>query len=165
MTTMSVIRRSVLAPGAALLLPAYLSGCFHYVPGSVEPLPGPRTEVQVHLTQPLRVPLGEVTLEEVTAIEGVVSDASSDTLGVYAKWLYPRVGRKYDALGATFRVAAGSISQVEQWRFSPQRTALVAVIAGAVVYGFLQGVRLAKSADTPGGGPIDNQSIRGWLRE
>ncbi len=162
MPMLSGFRKTVLAPGAALLLPAYASACFQYKAAGVEPLPGPRTEVKVHLAAPIEVPLGEVTLREVTAIEGIASDASADTLGVYAKWLYPRVGSKYDALGATFRVAKESISQVEQYRFSPQRTVLAIGVAGAVVVGFLYAIGLAKFGGTTGEVPPENQSVRGW---
>ena len=160
MTLMSGLRRNVLGPAAALLLPAYLSACFQYKPAGVEPLPGPRTEVRVHLAPPIQVPLGEVTLHDVTTIEGIASDASNDTLGVYAKWLYPRVGSKYDALGATFRVPKGRITQVEQYRFSPQRTFLAVAVTGGAIMGFLYAVGLARF----GGGapelPPEQQSVR-----
>lgn len=161
MPTLWVLRHKLLAPVAALLLPAYLSACFQYRATGVEPLPGPRTEVKVHLAAPIQVPLGEVTLRDVTTIEGIASGASDDTLGVFAKWLYPQVGNKYDALGATFRVAAGNIAEVEQYRFSPQRTIVAVAITGAAIVGFLYAIGLAKF----GGGvdkPPEEFSVRGW---
>ena len=158
---LSGLRRTVLAPVAAVLLPVYLSACFQYRRADIEPLPGPRTEVKVHLTAPIQVPLGEVTLHDVTAIEGIASDANADTLGLYAKWLYPQVGNKFDALGATFRVAKGSISEVERYRFSPQRTVLAIAVAGAVVVGFLYAIGLAKIGGSGGGPPEDNFSVSG----
>lgn len=157
----SVVRRSVLAPAAALLLPAYLSACFRYVPAGVEPLPNPRTEVKVHLATPIQVPLGEVTLREVTTIEGIVSDATGDTLGVFANWLYPRVGTKYDAMGATFRVGKQDILSVDQYRFSPPRTAIAVAVTGALLVSFLYAIGLAQFGGSTGDKPPDNQSVRG----
>jgi len=162
----SVFRRTVLAPGAALLLPAYLSACFHYVPAAVEPLPGPRTEVRVHLAQPLRVPLGEFTLEDVATIEGIVAETTGDTLGVWAKWLYPRLGTRYDALGATFHVSRGSISRLDQYRFSTTWTAVTLGVAGAVVVGFFALIGLATAGETGAGNIPETTSVRGWgIRE
>ena len=162
MTTMSALRRTVVAPGAAVLLPAYLAGCFQYVPAGAELLPGPRAEVQVHLTTPIQVPMGEFTLEQVTRIEGVVARSVDDTLDLWAKWLYPRYGPKYDALGATFQVSKGSIARLDQYRFSPKRTALVLAVTGAVIVSFLQAVRLARADDGGGTEPPPETAIRAW---
>jgi len=159
---MSDLRRHTLAPVGAILLPVYLAGCFQYVPGTLEPLPAPRSDVRVHLASPMDVPLGEATLRDVAVVEGIVAQSGGDSLGVFAKWLYPRLGRKYDALGATFNFSRGGISQVDQYRFSVKRTTLAVAIAGAVVVGFLEAVRLAQAGEGPpsdGGIPA---SVRGW---
>ena len=162
MSAMSAFRRWLVAPGAGLLLPAYLSACFRYAPASVEPLPGQRSEVRVHLTDPLRVPMGEVTLEEVTSIEGIVAEATDDTLNLWAKWLYPRAGRKYDAMGTTFQVSKGSIARLDRYRFSPQLTAGAVLVTGVVLVGFLYAIGVAKFGGTAGDIPPENQSVRGW---
>jgi hypothetical protein len=163
MRVMSVYRSAVLGPVAAVLLPAYLSACFHYVPGRTDPLPGPRTEVQVHLTSPINVPLGEVTLNEVNRVEGIVAASEGDSLSLYAKWLYPQVGSKYDALGATFQFSRSNIARLDEYRFSGKLTLGAALIAGAVVVGFLEAIRLAVAGDnrTPGD-PPPPASVQGW---
>ncbi len=161
MTILSVVRSRMLAPAAAALLPAYVSACFRYVPSARDQLPGPRTEVQVRLAEPMRIPLGEVTLEDVTKIEGIVAESNGDSLGLWAKWLYPRVGRKYDALGATFYLARKNIAGVDEYRLSPQRTLLGAVIAGAIVAGFLYATGLAKVGGSGGQPPGDSFMLWG----
>lgn len=157
-------RRTIAAPAAALLLPAYLSACFHYVSGATDPLPGPQSEVRVGLTAPISVPLGEVTLHDVTTVEGVVAQSGADSLSVFAKWLYPQVGIKYDALGATFQFPKSNIARLEQYRFSTPMTLGAGLVAGAVVVAFLEAVHLAVGGQGSGNGqPPPQASVRGSL--
>jgi hypothetical protein len=159
---MSALRRKVMTPAAALLLPAYLSACFHYVPASTDPLPGPQSDVRVGLTSPIDVPLGEVTLHDVTTVEGVVARSGTDSLSVFARWLYPQLGTKYDALGATFDFPKSSIARVEAYRLSPKLTVGAGLIAGAVLMAFLEAIHLAVGGqDSNGGQPQPQASVRG----
>jgi hypothetical protein len=121
--------RRPLAPVAALVLPAYLSACFRYVPEAPVPLPAANTEVRVTLAEPIDISMGEFTLNQVTRIEGTVAEADGDTLSLVAKWLYPQVGRKYDALYGSYAIPAAGIQQLETWRFSGKRTVLFTVAA------------------------------------
>jgi len=133
---MSDVRRRALAPAAALLLPAYLAACFQYVPAALPPLPKPSTQVRVTLAEPMNISMGEFTLHDVTRIEGLVAAANGDTLGLVAKWLYPRVGRKYDALYGSYDVPLAEVQQLEAWRFAPKRTAVflgVTAVATVVI--------------------------------
>jgi hypothetical protein len=76
--------------------------------------------------------MGDFTLNGVTRIEGVVAEADTDTLGMVARWLYPRVGRKFDAMYGSYHVPLADIERLEEWRFAGKRTVL-AVGVGAVV--------------------------------
>jgi len=157
-------RRTLAAPAAAVLLPAYLSACFHYVAGTTDPLPGPESEVRVGLASPISVPLGEVTLHDVTTVEGVVAQRGADSLSVFAKWLYPQIGTKYDAEGATFQFSKGEIARLEQYRFSTKMTLGAGLVAGAVVVAFLEAVHLAVGGQSSSNGqPQPQASVRGGL--
>ncbi|MBI2404370.1 MAG: hypothetical protein HYV20_16855, partial [Gemmatimonadetes bacterium] len=123
----SAFRGAVLVPPVAALL---VTGCFHYVPAAPGALPKPDTEVRVTFAQPIDIPMGEFTLNEVTRIEGVVAQADRDTLGLVARWLYPRVGRKYDAMFGSYNIPRGEIQQLEEWRFWGKRTAIFAGVTG-----------------------------------
>jgi len=127
--------RRIMAPAAAWLLAAYLSACFHYVPAETLPLPERNTDVRLTLAEPLDITMGEFTLNDVTRIEGTVDLADGDTLGLVAKWLYPRLGRKYDALYGSYTIPVSGIEQLERWRFDTRRTVLfVGVTAGITAF-------------------------------
>ncbi len=161
MPMMSALRRTVVAPAAALLLAAYLPACFHYVPANVTSLPGPQSEVRVTLNRPIDIPMGEFTLNEVERIEGIVSAAERDTLVVVARWLHPRVGTKWDAMLGSYGIPIGEIQQLEEWRLSPRTTAIVLGASAAVLAVLFSAVRRA----TSGGGvqppPPDATSVVG----
>lgn len=125
----SSLIHSLRRPVAAVLL---FTGCFHYVPAAVSPLPPEQTEIRVTLADPIDITMGDFTLNDVTRIEGIVAEANGDTLGLVAKWLYPRFGRKYDALFGSYDIPVSGIEQLETWRFSGKRTALVVGAAAAV---------------------------------
>jgi hypothetical protein len=127
-------------------------------------MPGPQSEVRVGLSSPISVPLGEVTLHDVTSVEGVVAQSGADSLSVFAKWLYPQIGIKYDAEGATFQFPRSNIARLERYRFSTPMTLGAGVIAGAVVVAFLEAIHLAVGGQsTNGGGNQQQASVRGSL--
>lgn len=159
---MSASRRRCARPVAALLLPVYLGACFRYAPGSLDPPPATRSEVKLRLVSPINVPLGDQTLYDVRIIEGIVARSTTDSVDVFARWLYPGVGRKYDAQGATFTLARGNIASLDEYRFSTKLTLVAAAVAGAVVVGFLQAIRLAQGGEGPPSSGGGNQaSVRG----
>lgn len=154
--------RWLAGPAAAILLPAYTAACFQYAPGRLDPPPAPRSEVKVRLSSPINVPLGELTLYDVRAIEGILSRSTPDSLQVFAKWLYPALGRKYDAQGATFMLPRGGIASLEEYRFSAKLTAVAAAITGAVIVGFWQAIRLARAGEGPPPTDGSQASVRGF---
>ncbi|HEX9581770.1 MAG TPA: hypothetical protein VF970_11755 [Gemmatimonadales bacterium] len=145
-------------PVAAGLL---VTGCFQYVPGSYPPAPKPNAEVRVELTGPRDIPMGEFTLNEVTVIEGTVAEATEDTLGIWARWLRPRVGRKYDAAGATFYIPRSDIARVDGWQLAPGRTVLAIGIGAAAGTLFLSLAGLVGASGTgPGtGGDVTTSTV------
>jgi len=141
--------RRIMVPAAAWLLPAYLSACFHYVPAETLPLPERNTDVRLTLAEPLDITMGEFTLNDVTRIEGTVDIADGDTLGLVARWLYPRLGRKYDALYGSYTIPVSEIEQLERWRFDTKRTVLFLGASAAITTFVLHAVwRVVR-----GGGP------------
>ena len=152
-----VVRR-VSRPVAAVLL---LTGCFQYVPAEVTPLPKPETEVRVTLTDPLDIPMGEFTLHDVTRIEGITAQAEGDTLGMVAKWLYPQVGRKYDALFGAYNIPLAGIQQLEEWRFSGRRTAIFLGTSAVLTGLFLHAAWRVIRGGRPEGEPPPPASVVG----
>lgn len=148
--------RQASAPIAAVLL---LTGCFHYVPAQIPPLPKPETEVRVTLADPLDIPMGEFTLNHVTRIEGIVAAADGDTLALVAKWLHPRGGRRYDALFGSHNIPVAGIEQLEEYRFSGKRTAILLGAGAAVVAAFFDLIRRVVTGDQPGGFPPPEASV------
>jgi hypothetical protein len=141
---------------AALLLG---TGCFHYVPTDVSSPPKPETEVRITLAQPMDVPMGEFTLNEVTRIEGIVTGADGDTLGVVARWLRPRVGRRYDALFASYNIPVSGIGQLEEWRVSGKRTILFAGALGVVTVVVLDAIWKVVRGDPGGDVTVPENSV------
>lgn len=159
---MSEFRRRLAVPAAAIVLPVYTAACFQYASGRLDPPPAPRSEIKVYLAQPMNVPLGELTLYDVRSIEGILSRSTPDSLQVFARWLYPGLGRKYDAQGATFTLPRGGVARLEEYRFSAKLTALAAAIAGAVIVGFWQAIRLAQAGEGPPPSDGSQASVRGF---
>lgn len=126
-----------------------VTGCFQYVPVQVSPPPKPQTEVRVTVAEPFDIPMGEFTLNDVTRVEGIVAEANGDTLVLVAKWLHPRVGRKYDALYGSYAIPFAEIKQLERWRFSGKRTVLFLGATGAITAFVLNSVWLVVRGDRP----------------
>jgi hypothetical protein len=105
--------------------------------------------------------MGEFTLNGVTVIEGMVAEATEDTLALWARWIRPRIGRKYDAMSATFSLPRGEISHVDDWRFSAKRTLVVTGVSVAVASALIAAVRKAIAGNPPGPSAPDNASLVG----
>jgi hypothetical protein len=136
-----------------------VAGCFHYVPAAAGSAPRPETEVRVTLAQPIDIPMGEFTLNDVTRIEGVVTAADGDTLGLVAKWLRPQVGRRWDALFATYNIPVADIGQLEQWRLSGKRTVLFVGASAVVTAVVLNAVWRVVRGDRPGDVDVPPASV------
>jgi hypothetical protein len=142
---MSGLRRTVLAPAAALLLPAYVSACFHYVPVADSYLPQPGATIRARLANPTPFNLGTLTVNDVTTLEGLVVETYPDSLGLWVKWLYPQGGEKYYGNSAQFYLRRASVTGLDQWRVSGAQTGIMVGLAAALVVGLSQLVSWAKA--------------------
>ncbi|HWP39168.1 MAG TPA: hypothetical protein VNL18_16590 [Gemmatimonadales bacterium] len=148
--------RRIARPVAASLL---VTGCFQYVPASYPPPPKPRSEVRLEFASPRDIPMGEFTLNEVTVLEGIVAEATEDTLGLWARWIRSKLGQKYDAQGATFYVPRSDVGRLDSYRFSGKRTFwLTAGLVAATTAAILAVRKTVAGGGGPGTGG-DNQSV------
>lgn len=152
MNHMCGFRKKVAAPVAAVMVPLYLAGCFHYVPVDASLVPKPGTDVRATLTTPMPFNLGTVTVNDVRLLEGTVVESSPDSMGVWVKWLYPPLGEKLDANRAEFYLRRGSVAQLEQWRMSGRATVMVVGATVGLIAAMLALVSFAKGNTGGGGG-------------
>ena len=122
------------------------AACYSYVPvGDVSPEPG--KEVRAHLSPARDFPIGELTVRDVTEVEGTVFRASQDTLVVWTDWLHSMLGTRYGAHGNVYYVPRTEVPRLEVRRLHPAKTILalgIVVGAGISVFTF--------AVDTGGGG-------------
>jgi hypothetical protein len=148
--------RLIARPVAASLM---VTGCFQYVPASYPPAPKPRSEVRVELASPRDIPMGEFTLNEVTVLEGIVAEATEDTLGLWARWIRSKLGQKYDAQGATFYVPRTDVGRLDSWSFSGKRTLWLSAALVVATTATILAVRKTVAGGPGGSPPPDNQSV------
>ncbi len=146
MRMVSGFRRRI-APVAAVLLPAYLAACFHYVPVDAGWMPHLGTNVRATLSNPRPFDFGTLTVNDVRRVEGTVVETYPDSLGLWVTWLYPLVGEKYDANRSQFYLQRTGIAQLEQWRVSSKDTAVLLGVAAGVMVGLLAVVKFAGGGD------------------
>ena len=96
---------------ATLLATTALSGCYRYVPAPESPARG--MAVRAYLTQPLQVPLTDITANNVTAVEGEVAVASRDTLYLSASRLFAPGGAEFLPMGETVAIPRLSLGNVQ----------------------------------------------------
>ncbi len=137
MRTMSGFRRAI-APIAAIMLPVYLSACFHYVAVEAGSLPPPGTSIRAGLSSPQAFDLGTETINDVQSVEGTVVETYPDSLGIWVTWLHPKIGERFDANRVEFHLRRGDITRLEQWRVSGKQTALLGVVSVGALAGLLQ---------------------------
>jgi hypothetical protein len=112
-------------------------------------MPAPGSNIRAALATPQPFNLGTLTVNDVQRVEGTVVETYPDSLGVWVKWLHPKVGGKYDANRLQFYLQRGSIAQLEQLRVSGKQTALLVVVSGAMLAGLFSLVSLAVGQNSP----------------
>ncbi len=149
MRMVSGLRRRI-APVAAVLLPAYLAACFHYVPVDAGWMPPPGANIRAGLSTPQAFNLGTETINDVQSVEGTVVETYPDSLGLWVRWLHPKVGERFDANLVEFSLPRGSITQLEYWRVSGRQTAVLGVVTVGAVVGLLRLVSWAVGKNSSG---------------
>lgn len=141
----------------SLMLAVTTAACFQYYPVQEStPLPERGTEIRAHLSPPVSLSLGTITVHDISTVEGNVFRTQDDSLAIYARWLMSYNGSKHSTNGTVFSVARSQLRQVETQRLSPVRTGIAAGLfaAGMVaVYELLQSARPAETVGEGGGNP------------
>jgi len=136
---------------AGVTLSALSGACYTYQPLEA-PAPRPGAEVRAELSTPIRVQIGEMTLNDVNLVEGQVSYARGDSVMVWGQWIYTRGGSRYSANGGALFLDRQQVGALQVRRLSAVRSGVASAAAiGAVVLLF----RLVESAlgGSGGGGP------------
>jgi hypothetical protein len=137
----------------AIVAAACSTACYAYQP-LTRPTPDAGAEVRATLLTPASVQVGEITIQDVDRVEGLVYRANGDSLLVSGAWLYTRLGSRYAANGGVFSFDRPQLRVVEVRRLSPARTGLAAVLTVGLVAGLFAAVEqaLGGSGPPPGGG-------------
>ena len=124
----------------------FLTGCYTYVPASVQPSPG--AEVAFDISDAGRVALAERLGPGVTRVEGRVTDATTDEYAMRVSALSQINSGRVRWSGESVRLRREYVVRSEQRKFSRGRTALA---VGGAVLGLVAAI-LTRSLVT-GGGP------------
>lgn len=129
------------------------TACYAYRPLG-RPAPNAGAEVRATLSIPTSVQVGEITIQDVDRVEGVVYRANGDSLLVSGAWVYTRLGTRYAANGGVFSFDRPQLRALEVRRLSPGRTGLAAVVTVGLVAALFAGIEqaLGGSGPPPGGG-------------
>ena len=128
-----------------------LAGCFGYRQlGTITPARG--AEITASVSAPLDVRIGEITVHDVTLVQGRVTYADADSLVIAGTWFVSAAGTEYASLGSTVTIPRNQIGDLKQRRVSAWKTALALGAGGAAIVAIIVSVGpLAGSSS--GGGP------------
>ncbi|HEY3221952.1 MAG TPA: hypothetical protein VGJ80_14575 [Gemmatimonadales bacterium] len=118
------------------------AACFAYQPLQ-QPVPVPGTEVRATLATPVSVPLGEVTVQNVNRIEGLVYRAGADSLVISGIWVYTCEGSRYAANGSALYFTHPELASLEVRRLSPGRSGLAGLVTVGLAASLFAGVKQA----------------------
>lgn len=115
------------------------SGCYVYTSAPEPEIPS-GTEVRAQLSPAQDFPMGEIVVRDVTGVEGVVFNATSDTLALWSQWLRTAVGSRFGTDGSVLYLERTAVPTVERRTLHPARTVVALAITvgvGAGVFSFL----------------------------
>jgi hypothetical protein len=121
--------------------------CYSYAPVGEAAVPETGKEVRAHLSPARDFPVGELTVRDVTEVEGTVFRATSDTLALWTEWLHSQLGNRFGTNGNVYYVPRSQVPRLEVRRLHPAKTIValgIVVGAGLSVFTF--------AADIGGGG-------------
>jgi hypothetical protein len=134
---------------STVLLSVLLSGCVSYRElGTATPARG--AEVVARLSQPLAIPLQDVTVREVNVAAGRVTYADADSLVVAVQRFTSIAGADYPGLGTQVTIGRDRIATLQQRKVAPARTALLLGVGTAALVAIVTSVRSLFGG--PGGG-------------
>ena len=134
---------------------ALSAACLAYQPlQRLVPVPG--TELRATLATPISVPLGQITVQDVDRIEGLVYRADKDSVVISASWVYTRDGSRYAANGSALYFAHPELASLEVRHLSPVRSGLAGLVTVGLVASMFAGVKQALGGGGGGTPPTDN---------
>jgi hypothetical protein len=138
----------------ALLLLLPVCACYkYYAVDEVEPMPEATADVRIRFAAPVSLEAGSQTVDLVSGVEGEVYRSTRDTLGVYSRWLRTSYGLRKPMDGAVFFFDRSQFSRLEERRFVPLRSAIVAaVVAGGIVAAFDWAIDIGGGSEPSGDG-------------
>ena len=138
-----------------------LTGCYTYV--TVESaVPDTGRDVRVYLSPSQDVDVGGITVRDVTSVEGILYEATSDTLAVWSQWFYSLGGSRYYANGHIHVVPRQNVPRLEVRQLHVQRTIVataLALFAGAGVFTFTADIGGSEGGE-PGSGDRQQRIAR-----
>ncbi len=129
-----------------------LGGCYTYVPANGD-LPPAGKEVRAHLEPSRSFPVGEITVERVTRVDGIMYIPAADTIAVWSSWFHTAFGTRFYGSNAVIYIPRSDIPQLEVRKLHAART--VATLGATVVLGagFLNLLSNPTAEGVDGGGP------------
>lgn len=108
-----------------LILTLGLSGCFSYQP-VLDGSPEPDAEVRLRLSAPAAVALSERTGRTIRSVEGVLLEATSDSLTVDVRWGAIYAGTPLEGRRDVLAFHRSEVVEIDRREFSRVRTGIVA---------------------------------------
>ncbi len=133
-------------------------GCFQYIPGSdVAPVRG--TPIRLHLERPASFELTQVTVNNITGVEGELVAREGGNVILSATWLTSGAspGTGFDGEGWTLRIPETNVTSFELKRLSWWRTG--AVLLGGGIATFFGFDALGTGDEGSGGVPTGGQQL------
>jgi hypothetical protein len=135
-----------------------LSGCYSYT--RVDTVAPPRNaEVVATLSMPVDVRVHEVTVHEVTFVEGRVAYADADSLVLSGRRFLSAGGTEYASLGSPVTILRSSIGELRHKRVSAWKTALALGAGGGAIAAIVASVGPLAGTGSGGGPPKPPASV------
>ena len=132
-----------------------LGGCYNYVPVNGDPPPSGK-EVRAYLRPARSFGVGEITVQDVTRVEGIMYISAADTIAVWSNWFYTAMGTRFFGSNAVVYIPRAEIPQFEVRKLHPVRTVAALGVTAALGVGFFNLLsNPVAEGNTSTGGPID----------
>ena len=120
-----------------LVILACVTRCFQYT--VVErPALEIGTEVRIHMANARDLNVGMLTVADVNRMEGIVYEATPDTVALLSTWLFSAHGTRVRSNGEVYYWPRNEIPTVEVRKVQPAKTFVVLAIVAGLGYGVFQ---------------------------